>query len=996
MKKNILLLLLMTVFVFKAFSQWTDDPVVNTIVNNLSGDQAVPHIAYDTAGNFYVGFYSNESGNYDIRLQYFSFDGVAQWDSDGLLVSDNAQNSWITDWDLTTDKNGNCVLAFNDVRDGNANVFAYSISPFGSFLWGNNGIRLTDDPEDEYVPSITVTSSNNVIVAWMRPTATQAEIVMQRITPAGVLSWGDAGITYQSGPKSYAGPRVLGVENDHYLMAFYKQTGNFPYLIREIYVQKFDSTGSAVWSSDVLASNSNGISSFNNFTIASDNGNGIVIAWTDDRNSDNNIDGEVQRVLSDGSILWPANGSEVSTQNNFSHQAVRILGVNDNDEVVVGWSKKNSNQSQTAISGQKFSSTGTRLWTSGGIDFVAMSAGVDGCDGGVLYNGSNAIIVYEEYVAGSSTKSHVKALGIDSTGAFTWTPDTTLMASRATEKLHLDLSAIYNQQLIAVWEEGTPTDIYMQNIYNDGTMGDTPPLHAQFEAGDTVICSGSSVNFTDLSVGNPTSWLWTFEGGTPSSSTDQNPTVTYSSTGSYDVELTVSTDYGSNTLSKTDYITVLVTPGQVDQPSGDTLVCTGVYYEYTTSSVDFAQDYEWELSPAAAGTLTVEDTTAGFQVSDTYTGSFSIRARATNICGDGNWSDYLNGNVYLNPTDFDLDGGGGYCSGGEGVEITLSGSETGVDYELYLDGVATGNIVSGTGSEITFGYVTDEGFYTAVGSNGHCDLQMNNQVQVEILYPPLEPGTPTGPQVVCNNETSQYESDGSDDADSYVWVLTPDDAGTLTANGLEATIAWNTDFTGTASVSLYGVNDCGDGNPSEALEVQVNAVPVPVITGENEVCDNTSENYSVADFEGSTYTWDLTGGTITNGQGTNMITVEWGESGTGTINVEVVTPDSCTGTSGDFPVVIDDCTGVPEIENGTAFRVYPNPAENRLTIEFIRKNNDSGKILIYNHFGQVVISKKVEHEKQVQINLSGIASGLYIVKFVSKGQVSGRAHFIKR
>ena len=70
MKKLIFSALIIFLIAFHAFAQWSDDPLVNTIVNNLTGSQAVPHIAYDDAGNFYVGFYSNDAGNYDIRLQY--------------------------------------------------------------------------------------------------------------------------------------------------------------------------------------------------------------------------------------------------------------------------------------------------------------------------------------------------------------------------------------------------------------------------------------------------------------------------------------------------------------------------------------------------------------------------------------------------------------------------------------------------------------------------------------------------------------------------------------------------------------------------------------------------------------------------------------------------------------------------------------------------------------------------------------------------------------
>jgi len=486
-------------------AQWTDDPEINTIVSNATGAQVVPHIAYDADGNFYVGFYSNSSGNYDIRLQYYTFDGVAQWADNGILISDNTQNSWVTDWDLTTDNSGNCVMAFNDVRDGNANVYAYSISPDGDFNWGDDGIALTSDPQDEYTPSITVTSTNDVIVAWSRPTATDNEIVMQKISQAGDLSWGNDGIIHQAGSQSYTGPRVLGVENGNYIMAFYKETGSFPAITRNIYVQKFDGTGSTVWAADVLASAANGINAYNNFYIASDNADGIVISWMDDRDNDMNIDGAVQRVLSDGSINWPDDGVEVNTTALTSNQNVRILGVDNSGNVLVTWSKKNGSQSQTAIAGQKINSSGVRQWTDDGIEFVAMSADVYGSDGGVVFDGTNALILYEEHVSGSSVYSHVKALAVDGTGSFVWTPNTTLMASRSTEKSHLVTSGIYNDMVIAVWEEAT-TDIYMQNIYNDGTMGD-PPISDDATLSDLTVndvtVEGFSPDIYNYSVAIP-------------------------------------------------------------------------------------------------------------------------------------------------------------------------------------------------------------------------------------------------------------------------------------------------------------------------------------------------------------------------------------------------------------------------------------------------------------------------------------------------------------
>ena len=80
---------------------------------------------------------------------------------------------------------------------------------------------------------------------------------------------------------------------------------------------------------------------------------------------------------------------------------------------------------------------------------------------------------------------------------------------------------------------------------------------ANFVASATNLTVGGSTNFTDLSTGSPTSWSWTFTGGTPASSTTQNPSnISYAAAGTYQVSLTVTNANGSDTETKTGYIIV--------------------------------------------------------------------------------------------------------------------------------------------------------------------------------------------------------------------------------------------------------------------------------------------------------------------------------------------------------------------------------------------------------------------------------------------------------
>jgi len=87
-----------------------------------------------------------------------------------------------------------------------------------------------------------------------------------------------------------------------------------------------------------------------------------------------------------------------------------------------------------------------------------------------------------------------------------------------------------------------------------------PPPTAAFSANDQTVCAGTVVNYTDNSTNTPTAWNWSFPGGTPSSSTSQNPTITYNSAGTYNAQLIVSNADGSDTILLTNYIVVSANP----------------------------------------------------------------------------------------------------------------------------------------------------------------------------------------------------------------------------------------------------------------------------------------------------------------------------------------------------------------------------------------------------------------------------------------------------
>lgn len=135
------------------------------------------------------------------------------------------------------------------------------------------------------------------------------------------------------------------------------------------------------------------------------------------------------------------------------------------------------------------------------------------------------------------------------------------------------------------------TDVYDSLIANSSTARmmigfSTSPLSpVAFSASDDAVCQKFCVDFTDFSVNNPTQWQWNFEGGSPSSSADQNPAnICYNLPGTFDVTLITTNLNGSDTLSLPDYITVYATP---PFPS-----ITQAGYTLTSS---VASSYQWQL-----------------------------------------------------------------------------------------------------------------------------------------------------------------------------------------------------------------------------------------------------------------------------------------------------------------------------------------------------------------------------------------------------------------
>ena len=147
---------------------------------------------------------------------------------------------------MTADSANHAILAFQDIRNGgNNNVVAYRIAPDGSFAWGADGIALSNSTAFDVSPKITVTSAGNAVFAWQADDV----IIMQKVSPSGTLLWGSTGISISSTGATLSWPQLLPVGTDEVILKYFHDTGPPNSPTRLVYAQRYDASGTAVWSS---------------------------------------------------------------------------------------------------------------------------------------------------------------------------------------------------------------------------------------------------------------------------------------------------------------------------------------------------------------------------------------------------------------------------------------------------------------------------------------------------------------------------------------------------------------------------------------------------------------------------------------------------------------------------------------------------------------------------------------------------------------------------
>ena len=576
------------------------------------------------------------------------------------------------------------------------------------------------------------------------------------------------------------------------------------------------------------------------------------------------------------------------------------------------------------------------------------------------------------------------------------------------------------------------TSTFTQNVVITTAPG------AGFSVNTTSGCAVLSVNFTDISSGNPVSWAWTFPGGTPSSSSDQNPTVQYIVPGVYDVTLVVtSIGGGTSSFTQPGIITVNGAPG-----AGFTSSANGSTVNFINSSLN-ATSYIWNFGDGSSST---DENPSHTYLND---GVYTVTLQATNNCG----TTILEQTVVVStpPTAAFTTSGSFGCTPFT-VQFTNASSSNATSYLWDFPGGAPSNSTEANPSVVwnTTGVytVTLTAFNAAGSSSSTTTITVSTAPTAGFTY---QIG---GLTVIFNN----ISLNGT----SYSWNF-----GDGSVPGTEANPSHTYSQPGTYVVLLSVTNECGTVTTTQNVVVQ-GAPPVPAISANNTLgCLPFSAQFTDQSAgDPTSWSWTFQGGTpassteenplvsynapgtydvvlqVTNIFGTstqtfpgyitvqppptasftyvanqlsvtftsiaqNATTYSWtfGDGGSsteqnpthtysnpGTYNVFLIVSNNCGTFVIEQIVVITSGTGEASWIEG--FRLFPNPNTGSFTVEMNGLPQDEVEFVLFNMLGQHIRRETMDFGTGSMLrnfDYGDLAAGVYTLRV----QAAGQAMFVK-
>jgi hypothetical protein len=435
---------------------WTADGVPLCMAGN---NQSYPVIGSDGAGGAIVAWQDYRSGNTDIYAGRVDGSGTAVWDTNGVAVCAAADAQ--TSCQIAADGFGGAIVTWRDNRSGNTDIYAQRVNAGGDVQWTEDGVAVCTAENIQYYPMLISDGSGGAFITWQDYRGgTYPDIYAQAMSAGGEAQWTADGVAVCLGRYSQSFPVIAPDGSGGMIITWHDRRGG---AYGELYAQRMNANGAAQWAADGI-----GICTAPNTQanpgMTSDASGGAIVAWQDFRSGTNN-DIYAQRADSNGVIQWTVNGVPVCEAVN--DQTNPQIAPDGSGGAIIIWQDYRGGTTAD-IYAQRVDAGGIPQWAAGGVAICAAIGDQTGPE--IVSDGSGgAIIAWEDFRGGSG--SDIYAQRVSAGGAVLWAADgialCTAEYSQSLPRIAVDGSG----GAIVVWQDprgGSNNDIYAQRVDASG------------------------------------------------------------------------------------------------------------------------------------------------------------------------------------------------------------------------------------------------------------------------------------------------------------------------------------------------------------------------------------------------------------------------------------------------------------------------------------------------------------------------------------------------
>jgi hypothetical protein len=271
-------------------------------------EQALLSIVPDGAGGAICSWIDKRHGwdhNKSVYAQRIDGDGKPVWAPDGIPVCNQPYHVWIP-VTIPSGRDG-AIILWNDLRDGNKNIYAQRVDSAGNPLWKLDGIPISSSQADEFGPFAAPDGDSGAILCWWTKNGKGKRILAQKLDASGNLNWTATGLPLcsEKGDQGFAIP-VSDGSGGAIIVWHEERHGSF-----DILAQRISRDGKLQWGTsakDICTAKGNQ----KHPTLVRDDSGSIIMAWNDVRKGDeDDYDIYAQRIDPEGNILWAVDGFPV-------------------------------------------------------------------------------------------------------------------------------------------------------------------------------------------------------------------------------------------------------------------------------------------------------------------------------------------------------------------------------------------------------------------------------------------------------------------------------------------------------------------------------------------------------------------------------------------------------------------------------------------------------------------------------------------------------------